>query len=377
MSISYLNKSPKSAFTLVELLVVIAIIGILATLAIVSIQNTRSKARDTKRIADIKQIQTALELYFNDNGSYPVSSSVTSSIRSASRVYMEMYPQAPNPPDGDCTESNNQYVYTETGEDNGSYTLFFCLGGTNSGISSGLAVASPVGVEYGSFENLRVGLIGHWALDNIDGAVDKSTSGNDGTGVGGVTIGGATDRHGQAGGATTFDGSNDYIATALINFERNESFSFSAWVNKNNINTDGIILGNESGDTNTYRGYQFSINSSGKILFVLRSQNSTLNRLAVNSDNAITAGEWIYVTATYDGSSSTNGVKLYKNGVLQAQTVITNNLTGTTISTEVTKIGGRIVALTPFYFGGKIEDVRIYNRALSEEEVQQLYSLEN
>ncbi|MFA5644183.1 MAG: type II secretion system protein, partial [Patescibacteria group bacterium] len=93
------NKNFKSAFTLVELLVVIAIIGILATLAIVAIQNTRAKARDTKRIADVKQIQTALELYFNDNGSYPVSSSVTSSIRSASRVYMEMYPQAPNPPD--------------------------------------------------------------------------------------------------------------------------------------------------------------------------------------------------------------------------------------------------------------------------------------
>ncbi|MFA5644177.1 MAG: type II secretion system protein [Patescibacteria group bacterium] len=146
------NNKNKLGFTLVELLVVIAIIGILATLAIVSIQNTRSKARDTKRIADIKQIQTALELYFNDNGSYPVSTSVTSSIRSASRVYMEMYPQAPNPPDGDCTESNNQYVYTETGEDNGSYTLFFCLGGTNSGISSGLAVASPVGVEYGSLD---------------------------------------------------------------------------------------------------------------------------------------------------------------------------------------------------------------------------------
>ncbi|MFA5644630.1 MAG: FISUMP domain-containing protein [Patescibacteria group bacterium] len=142
------NKNLKSAFTLVELLVVIAIIGILATLAIVAIQNTRAKARDTKRIADVKQIQIALELYFNDNGSYPVSTSVTSSIRSASRVYMEMYPQAPTPPDGDCTESNNQYVYTETGEDNGSYALSFCLGRPALEFSSGDITATPLGLEY-------------------------------------------------------------------------------------------------------------------------------------------------------------------------------------------------------------------------------------
>ena len=61
-------KQKKSAFTLIELLVVIAIIGILSTLAVVALQNARSKARDSKRVADVKQIQTALELYFNDNG---------------------------------------------------------------------------------------------------------------------------------------------------------------------------------------------------------------------------------------------------------------------------------------------------------------------
>ncbi|MFH1226189.1 MAG: prepilin-type N-terminal cleavage/methylation domain-containing protein [bacterium] len=61
----------KKGFTLVELLVVIAIIGLLATLAIVALNSARMKARDAKRVGDVKQIQTALELYFNDNGSYP------------------------------------------------------------------------------------------------------------------------------------------------------------------------------------------------------------------------------------------------------------------------------------------------------------------
>jgi prepilin-type N-terminal cleavage/methylation domain-containing protein len=58
-------------FTLVELLVVIAIIGLLSTIAVVSLGTARGKARDTKRIADMKQVQTALEQYYNDMNGYP------------------------------------------------------------------------------------------------------------------------------------------------------------------------------------------------------------------------------------------------------------------------------------------------------------------
>jgi len=67
-----LNKSQsKKAFTLVELLVVIAIIGILATLSVIALNTARAKARDAKRVADVKQVTTALEMFFNDNGRYP------------------------------------------------------------------------------------------------------------------------------------------------------------------------------------------------------------------------------------------------------------------------------------------------------------------
>jgi prepilin-type N-terminal cleavage/methylation domain len=64
-------KIPHKAFTLVELLVVIAIIGLLSTIAVVAMTTARSKARDTTRIADIKQISTALEQYYSDNNGYP------------------------------------------------------------------------------------------------------------------------------------------------------------------------------------------------------------------------------------------------------------------------------------------------------------------
>ena len=57
---------------MVELLVVIAIIGTLATLLLLQLGVARAKARDAKRIADINQLRSAIELYFDDNnGSYP------------------------------------------------------------------------------------------------------------------------------------------------------------------------------------------------------------------------------------------------------------------------------------------------------------------
>jgi prepilin-type N-terminal cleavage/methylation domain-containing protein len=66
-----LKKSLKfKGFTLIELLVVIAVIGLLSTLAVVALNDARAKSRDTRRKADLKQIQTALNLYYDTYGNY-------------------------------------------------------------------------------------------------------------------------------------------------------------------------------------------------------------------------------------------------------------------------------------------------------------------
>ncbi len=135
----------KKAFTLIELLVVIAIIAIIATIAVVALQNSRASARDAKRLADVKQMQTALELYFNDNGSYPTS--VTSTIASGSNVYMTLTPVAPTPIDGDCTTTTNAYTYSSDGS---TYSISFCLGNHNSGLNAGSKVATRDGISEGA-----------------------------------------------------------------------------------------------------------------------------------------------------------------------------------------------------------------------------------
>jgi prepilin-type N-terminal cleavage/methylation domain-containing protein len=64
------KKNRKGGFTLIELLVVIAIIGILAAVVLVSLNSARVRGRDGRRLSDLQNIATALELYFDQNNTY-------------------------------------------------------------------------------------------------------------------------------------------------------------------------------------------------------------------------------------------------------------------------------------------------------------------
>ena len=77
-------------FTLIELLVVIAIIGILSSVVLVSLNSSRAKARDAKRVADIGQLQTALALSLDDSGTYPAT------LAGLSPTYISVVPTDPS-----------------------------------------------------------------------------------------------------------------------------------------------------------------------------------------------------------------------------------------------------------------------------------------
>ena len=148
--------SNKKGFTLIELLVVIAIIGLLATLAVVALQNARQKSRDAKRVADIKQVQTALDLYYADQNGYPIAASAIvlgsdtrdilcdtaagfqGDTTGCGVTYMAQIPANPSP---------NGTDYSYTSADGSTYSLTFTLEGATGGLVVGLHTASPAGIQ--------------------------------------------------------------------------------------------------------------------------------------------------------------------------------------------------------------------------------------
>ncbi len=93
-------------FTLIELLVVIAIIGLLASVVLASLNSARQKARDARRKADLKQMQLAVELYYDRMGSYPTTDGWTSDAGCAGTLCValvtntQLLPSIPQDPSG-------------------------------------------------------------------------------------------------------------------------------------------------------------------------------------------------------------------------------------------------------------------------------------
>lgn len=139
MNTLFRNKK-QSGFTLIELLVVIAIIGLLASVVLLSLNSARAKSRDAKRVSDVRQIASAMELYFNDNNTYPTT------YGPLVPNYIGSWPTYPQPvADGtSCGSQTAAYVVTGTAS---TYTVPFCLGAQTGGYAAGVHTLSQSGVQ--------------------------------------------------------------------------------------------------------------------------------------------------------------------------------------------------------------------------------------
>ncbi len=138
-----------AGFTLIELLIVVAIIGIIVTFAIIFLSQSRAKARDAQRLADIKQISTALELYRADEVSYPTIVTPGQSLvgPTSGITYVKKLPTNPPPTnDGSCAVNEYTYVTTDSGK---TYKITYCLGQATSEAAAGINVAKPYVIATG------------------------------------------------------------------------------------------------------------------------------------------------------------------------------------------------------------------------------------
>lgn len=153
-----MKKLTQKGFTLIELLVVIAIIGILSAVVLVSLNSARAKSRDARRVADVRQIMTALELYYNDCGQYPPNGASNALPATTTATgcpagitwgtFLGATPTPPTPNDGTCTAAQNVYAYTSPASgSSGRYSLAFCLGGPTGQLSSGVRTATEAGLQ--------------------------------------------------------------------------------------------------------------------------------------------------------------------------------------------------------------------------------------
>ncbi|MDC1309611.1 immunoglobulin domain-containing protein, partial [Opitutales bacterium] len=198
------------------------------------------------------------------------------------------------------------------------------------------------------------GLVGWWKFDETNGTVayDSSGNGNDGN-----LTGGPTWVNGKVGGALSFDGVNDSL---FLNqdFFNNKSFTFSAWV-KNSLNNRHILNHGSSPDPHRHLFFTLSQSVPANLTFSFYT-NDLVSPFTGDSG-------WKIFTATYEIPSKDR--RMYADGNLIASDVPATSYQG---------VGPFVLGKRSWgglYYSLILDDIRIYNRALSAGEVQALYNL--
>lgn len=210
------------------------------------------------------------------------------------------------------------------------------------------------------------GLVGYWRMDEDPAIHNTSIIDESGEGNSGVlnTGDGATNKSvaGKFNRAITFDGIDDYVALGNpVSLQITETITLSAWIKSNDKSEKKRII-NKLDSGAGQQSYTLFTGTNGKVIFKFWTGGVAKS---VSSTTDIVDGNWHQVIATYDGSS----MRIYIDGVLEATT---SSITGA-IDNDSSNVDIGRKADNNQFFNGQIDDVRIYNRALSSEEVLSLF----
>lgn len=217
--------------------------------------------------------------------------------------------------------------------------------------TSSLAVA---GSESVFFNDVQTGLIGYWKFDESTGTVAYDSSGNGDNG----TLVNAPVRATSscyAGSCLNFNGTNQYVAIAS-SLNPTSSVSVTAWFERQGSPTGGyhVIF---------MQGTQIEMSVSdpgGQIRTGVTT--ATLGRQVFNSGSGVTDGGWHFLALTYDGA--------YLRAYIDGNKTLEQAVSGAIQTGSATNIG----YYPGYYANGFIDDVRVYNRALSASEISLLYN---
>jgi len=212
-------------------------------------------------------------------------------------------------------------------------------------------------------------LVAWWKFDETEGSSAGDSSGNN---LVGTLVGNPQWRPlgGKVGGALEFDGEDDYV-----DIDESESLDISgdqitvsAWINAERINERQVIAAKTALADNTWL---VEINpldfSDGKLNFFLNTDGRETNS---GSESAIDVGTWYHVAFVYNGMEK----MIYIDGKFDASEAHSGNIATNDQPVRIASWGGLSDSSQTRHFTGKIDDVRIYNYALSEADIAAIYA---
>jgi len=221
-------------------------------------------------------------------------------------------------------------------------------------VLSVLAVNTGIVKATGTGYTQPPGLVGYWNFDQGSGTIAYDNSGNNNQG----TIYGALWTTGRINGALNFDGLNDYVDCGNSEtLDPTQGATIEAWVNFNQLPSDAkhimAIAGRSGGGTDL----DIQTETDNKFKFYVGPGAPSV---AV-SNTVVETNEWYHIAGTYQANEF---IKIYVNGVLEKTTSI-----GITRNTNPNKLQIGQSLWPGRFFNGTIDEVKIFNRALSAEEI--------